>query len=122
MVTKQIKQKLEDGTVLTVDIGALAEYVETDTYRQFVTEDELQSIQNIDELEQKVSDISQQVSGETSQKLATVVSDIAKLSFQLDLKDVVDTSEMTHVIVDQIDAADAVVITSGTYGENTVYI
>ena len=122
MVTKQIKKKLEDGTVVTVDIGALAEHVETDVYRRFVTAEELRSIQSIDELKQEVNDISPQVSGETSQKLATVVSDIAKLSFQLDLKDVVDTSDMTHVIVDEIDSADAVVITSGSYRENAVRI
>lgn len=37
MVTKQIKQKQADGTEITLDIGAKAENVETDSERQFVT-------------------------------------------------------------------------------------
>lgn len=37
MVTKQIKQKRADGTEITLDIGAKAENVETDSERQFVT-------------------------------------------------------------------------------------
>lgn len=52
----------------------------------------------------------------------TVVSDIAKLTFQLQLKDLVDSSDMTHVVVDQIDSPDTVVITSGTYADKKVYI
>lgn len=52
----------------------------------------------------------------------TVVSDIAKLTFQLQLKDLVDSSDMTHVVVDQIDSADSVVIISGTYSDKKVYI
>ncbi|MDO4313787.1 MAG: hypothetical protein Q4C52_11960 [Eubacteriales bacterium] len=40
MVTKQIKQKLEDGTEIVVDIGAMAENVETDPNHRFVTDKE----------------------------------------------------------------------------------
>ena len=86
------------------------------------TEDGTMLDDELKRLKQNVDDMDQQVSVQIAYKLATVISDIAKLSFQLDLKNTVDTSDMTHVIVDVIDAADAVVITSGTFKENTVYI
>ena len=50
------------------------------------------------------------------------MSDIAKLTFQLQLKDLIDSSDMTLVAVDQIDSTDSVVITSGTYADKKVYI
>lgn len=78
--------------------------------------------QTVSEMDARLDEISQQVSGETVTKLSSVVSDIAKVSFQLDLKGMVDTSEMTHVIVDEIDAADAVVVNSGVFDNNRVYI
>lgn len=40
MVTRQIKQKLEDGTEIVVDIGAKAEHVETDSEHRFVSDAE----------------------------------------------------------------------------------
>lgn len=40
MVTRQIKHKQEDGSEVTLDIGALAANVETDESHQFVTQEE----------------------------------------------------------------------------------
>lgn len=40
MVTRQMKQKLEDGTEITVDIGAKAENVVTDSEHRFVSDAE----------------------------------------------------------------------------------
>lgn len=54
--------------------------------------------------------------------LAVNMSDIAKLTFQLQLKDLIDSSDMTQVTIDEIDSSDAVVITSGTYADKKVYI
>ena len=54
--------------------------------------------------------------------LAVSMSDIAKLTFQLQLKDLIDSSDMTQVTVDEIDSPGAVVITSGTYADKKVYI
>lgn len=122
MVTRQLKQKLEDGSEITVDIGAMAENIVTDRERQFVTGLEKESLGNIKKLEERVENIDQQVSGVTSSKISTVVSDLAKLAFQLEVKNVTDTSNMTHVIVDEVDSATAIVIVSGTYADNKVYI
>ena len=55
-------------------------------------------------------------------KVISISSDVAKISFQLALKDLIDTSDLSTVIVDQIDSADSVMITSGTYGNERVYI
>ena len=54
--------------------------------------------------------------------LAVNMSDIAKLTFQLQLKDLIDSSDMTQVTIDEIDSSDAVVITSGSYADKKVYI
>lgn len=54
--------------------------------------------------------------------LAVNMSDIAKLTFQLQLKDLIDSSDMTQVTIDEIDSSDAVVITSGIYADKKVYI
>lgn len=56
------------------------------------------------------------------QTTAVSMSDIAKLTFQLQLKDLIDSSDMTQVTVDEIDSPDTVVITSGTYADKKVYI
>ena len=50
------------------------------------------------------------------------MSDIAKLTFQLQLKDLIDSSDMTQVTIDEIDSPDAVVIISRTYADKKVYI
>ena len=48
------------------------------------------------------------------------MSDIAKLTFQLQLKDLIDSSDMTQVTIDEIDSSDAVVIIYGTYADKKV--
>ena len=55
-------------------------------------------------------------------RVSSISSDMAKVSFQLALKGLIDTSDLSTVIVDEIDSSDAVVITSGTYADKKVYI
>lgn len=78
--------------------------------------------QSIEDLESKLNDTSNQTVSQLSSQLSSVFSDIARLSFQLEVKDVLDTSELKHVIIDEIDSPDSVIILSGTYGNNKVYI
>lgn len=78
--------------------------------------------QAVREIQTQLDDINSLVSKEVSSEISSIVSDIAKVTFQLDLKDMVNTSEMTHVIIDEIDRADAVEIISGTFSGNGVYI
>ena len=56
MVTKQIKQKQADGTEITLDIGAKAENVETDSEHQFVTAAEKEALTSGSEAAQSASD------------------------------------------------------------------
>ena len=46
MVTRQIKHKQEDGSEVTLDIGALAANVKTDESHQFVTQQEKEAIKS----------------------------------------------------------------------------
>lgn len=78
--------------------------------------------QSIEDIEQKLNDTNSLTVSQLSSQLSSVFCDIAKLSFQLDIKEVLDTSDLTHVIVDEIDSEDSVVILSGKYGNNKVYI
>lgn len=77
--------------------------------------------QTIQEMKAQIETYTQQIQKNTN-NLAVSMSDIAKLTFQLQLKDLIDSSDMTLVAVDQIDSADSVVITSGTYADKKVYI
>lgn len=74
--------------------------------------------QPILENEAYLNEVCKQVSAGTS----TIVGDLTKLSFQLELANLVDTSTMNHVIVDEIDSADAIRIVSGIFADNRVYI
>ncbi len=53
--------------------------------------------QTVREIQTQLDDINSLVSKEVSSEISSIVSDIAKVTFQLDLKDMVNTSEMTHV-------------------------
>lgn len=77
--------------------------------------------QTTQEMKTQIETYTQQIQKNTN-NLAVSMSDIAKLTFQLQLKDLIDSSDMTLVAVDQIDSADSVVITSGTYADKKVYI
>lgn len=55
-------------------------------------------------------------------RVSSISSDVAKISFQLALKDLIDDSELSTVIVDEIDSADVVIITSGNYANGKIYI
>lgn len=77
--------------------------------------------QTTQEMKVQIETYTQQIQKNTN-NLAVSMSDIAKLTFQLQLKDLIDSSDMTLVVVDQIDSADSVVITSGTYADKKVYI
>lgn len=77
--------------------------------------------QTTQEMKAQIETYMQQIQKNTN-NLAVSMSDIAKLTFQLQLKDLIDSSDMTLVAVDQIDSTDSVVITSGTYADKKVYI
>lgn len=77
--------------------------------------------QTTQEMKAQIETYTQQMQKNTN-NLAVSMSDIAKLTFQLQLKDLIDSSDMTLVAVDQIDSTDSVVITSGTYADKKVYI
>ena len=77
--------------------------------------------QTTQEMRTQIETCTHQIQKNTN-NLAVSMSDIAKLTFQLQLKDLIDSSDMTLVAVDQIDSTDSVVITSGTYADKKVYI
>nr|DAU84398.1 MAG TPA: hypothetical protein [Caudoviricetes sp.] len=77
--------------------------------------------QTVKEMKTQLGTFAQQIKKNTN-NLNTTISDVAKLTFQLQLKDLVDSSDMTHVAVDQIDSTDSAVIISGTYADKKVYI
>lgn len=77
--------------------------------------------QTTQEMKVQIETYTHQIQKNTN-NLAVSMSDIAKLTFQLQLKDLIDSSDMTLVAVDQIDSTDSVVITSGTYADKKVYI
>lgn len=77
--------------------------------------------QTTQEMKAQIETYTQQIQKNTN-NLAVSMSDITKLTFQLQLKDLIDSSDMTLVAVDQIDSTDSVVITSGTYADKKVYI
>lgn len=52
-------------------------------------------------------------------KLSVSISDITKLTFQLQLKDLIDSSNMTHVIIDE---ADVMIVTTGNYENGKIFI
>ncbi len=77
--------------------------------------------QTTQEMKAQIETYTHQIQKNTN-NLAVSMSDIAKLTFQLQLKDLIDSSDMTQVTVDEIDSPAAVVITSGTYTDKKVYI
>lgn len=77
--------------------------------------------QTTQEIKTQLGTYTQQIQKNT-QNLAVSMSDIAKLTFQLQLKDIIDSSNMTHVIIDETDSAGAVIITSGNYANGKIYI
>ena len=77
--------------------------------------------QTTQEMRAQIETYTHQIQKNTN-NLAVSMSDIAKLTFQLQLKDLIDSSDMTQVTIDEIDSSDAVVITSGTYADKKVYI
>lgn len=48
--------------------------------------------------------------------------DIAMLAFQLELKDLTDSDELTNVCIDTITSNDSVKITKGKYTKGKVYV
>ena len=77
--------------------------------------------QTTQEIKTQLRTYAQQIQKNT-QNLAVSMSDIAKLTFQLQLKDLIDSSNMTHVIIDETDATGAMIITSGNYTNGKIYI
>lgn len=77
--------------------------------------------QTTQEMKVQIETYTHQIQKNTN-NLAVSMSDIAKLTFQLQLKDLIDSSDMTQVTIDEIDSSDAVVITSGAYADKKVYI
>lgn len=77
--------------------------------------------QTTQEIKTQLGTYTQQIQKNT-QNLAVSMSDIAKLTFQLQLKDIIDSSNMTHVIIDETDSAGTVIITSGNYANGKIYI
>lgn len=77
--------------------------------------------QTTQEMKTQIETYTHQIQKNTD-NLAVSMSDIAKLTFQLQLKDLIDSSDMTQVTIDEIDSSNAVAITSGTYSDKKVYI
>lgn len=77
--------------------------------------------QTTQEMRAQIETCTHQIQKNTNNS-AVCMSDIAKLTFQLQLKDLIDSSDMTQVTIDEIDSSDAVVITSGAYADKKVYI
>ena len=77
--------------------------------------------QTTQEMRAQIETCTHQIQKNTNNS-AVCMSDIAKLTFQLQLKDLIDSSDMTQVTIDEIDSPDAVVIISGTYADKKVYI
>lgn len=77
--------------------------------------------QTTQEMSAQIETCTHQIQKNTNNS-AVCMSDIAKLTFQLQLKDLIDSSDMTQVTIDEIDSSDAVVIISGTYADKKVYI
>ena len=77
--------------------------------------------QTTQEMKAQIETYTHQIQKNTN-NLAVSMSDIAKLTFQLQLKDLINSSDMAQVTIDEIDSSDAVVITSGTYADKKVYI
>lgn len=48
--------------------------------------------------------------------------DIAMLAFQLELKDMTDSDELTNVCIDTITSSDSVKITKGKYAKGKAYV
>ena len=77
--------------------------------------------QTVKEMKTQLGTFAQQIKKNTN-NLNTTISDVAKLTFQLQLKDLVDSSDMTHVAVDQIDSTDsAVIISEPTPTRRSIY-
>lgn len=70
----------------------------------------------------EIDDVRNNISEQILKKLAGMAFDVAKLSFQLDIKEVVSTSNMTHVIVDEINSDSSIILISGKCDKNGVYI
>ena len=66
MVTRQIKHKQDDGSEVTLDIGALAANVETDESHQFVTQEEKNKVKDIEKIKEDIKDIQESMSGSES--------------------------------------------------------
>lgn len=77
--------------------------------------------QTTQEMRAQIETCTHQIQKNTNNS-AVCMSDIAKLTFQLQLKDLIDSSDMTQVTIDEIDSPDTVVIISGTYADKKVYI
>ena len=99
------------------DINEALDQLDTKFYEQESKIDK----QTTQEMKVQIETYTHQIQKNTN-NLAVSMSDIAKLTFQLQLKDLIDSSDMTQVTVDEIDSPDAVVITSGTYTDKKVYI
>jgi hypothetical protein len=54
--------------------------------------------------------------------ISNVQYDLEEVAFQLAIRDLIDDSKLRNVIVDEIDSADAVTLTSGSYADGKVYI
>lgn len=54
--------------------------------------------------------------------MSNVIADVAQVSFELALQGLINTDGMKHVVVDNIDSADDVILIKGRYGGNKVYI
>lgn len=111
------------------DINEVLDQLDTKFYEQESKIDKAVAItgelavvkQTTQEMKVQIETYTHQIQKNTN-NLAVSMSDIAKLTFQLQLKDLIDSSDMTQVTVDEIDSPDAVVITSGTYADKKVYI
>ena len=111
------------------DINEALEQLDTKFYEQESKIDKAVAItgdlavvkQTTQEIKTQLGTYTQQIQ-KNAQNLAVNMSDIAKLTFQLQLKDLVDSSDMTHVIVDETDTAGEMIITSGNYADGKIYI
>lgn len=111
------------------DINDMVDQLDTKFYEQESKIDKAVAItgelavvkQTTQEIKAQVNTYAQQIQKNTN-NIAVNMSNIAKLTFQLELKDLIDSSDMTQVIIDEADSASAMLITSGTYTGGKIYI
>lgn len=69
-----------------------------------------------------LSDFMNYINTDIVKAVSGVSHDLLDVIFQLTLQDLIDTNDIKQVVVDEIQSQDDVIVLSGKFGENKVYI